>query len=225
MGYRFGSPGLLERALRHSSARRGGVDNERLEFLGDAVLELLVRHRLLAELPESGEGDLTRRKIALVRTESLADGARRMGLEEHIEADAGLVSETGGLPRSVLAGTLEALLGAAFLDGGLEAARAVMDAAGLAAEGWGTGDVPISPKSELQELVQSRGGGVPEYRVLARKGPDHRPEFTVEVRLRGEPAARGRGGSIGEAESDAAGKAVAVIKREERRGLPPFRGP
>lgn len=201
------------------------MDNERLEFLGDAVLELLVRHRLLGELPESGEGEMTRRKIALVRTESLAEGALRLGLEEHIEADAGLASGTGSLPRSVLAGTLEALLGAAFLDGGLKAARAVMDAAGLAAEGCGIGDVPISPKSELQELVQSRGSGVPEYRILARKGPDHRPEFTVEVRLQGEPAARGTGGSIGEAESDAARKAVAVIKREERRGLPPFRGP
>ncbi len=124
-----------------------------------------------------------------------------------------------------MAGTLEALLGAAFLDGGLEAARAVVDAAGLALEGFGTDGVPVSPKSELQELLQSRGCGAPDYRVVDRSGPDHRPEFTVEVRLSDGSVALGRGGSIGEAESDAACRAVAVIKREERRGLPPFGGP
>jgi ribonuclease-3 len=181
-----------------------------------------VRRSLLEGLPGAGEGELTRRKIALVRTESLAAGARRIGLEGFIEAGAGLSSSTGRLPRSVMAGTMEALLGAAFLDGGLEAARAVMDAAGLVA---GAGEeVPVSPKSELQELVQAGGGGAPVYRVVGRRGPDHRPEFTVEVLVDEESVALGRGGSIGEAESDAAGKAVAVIKREERRGLPPFRG-
>jgi ribonuclease-3 len=223
LGYRFRDPDLLRRALRHSSAG-GRCDNERLEFLGDAVLELLVRRSLLRRFPDAVEGELTRRKIALVRTGSLADAAGRIGLEGEIEVGAGL-ARGGSLPQSVLAGAVEAVLGAAFLDGGLPGAAAVMDAAGLAPEGGRSGGVPLSPKSELQELAQSRGRDVPTYRVLRRTGPDHRPRFEVEVSAGEGLTARGSGGSIVEAESEAARRAVAALKREEQRGLPPFRGP
>ena len=189
------------------------------------MLELLVRRDLVVRLRDAGEGELTRRKIALVRTGSLAKAAVRLGLDSRLDVGDGLTDGEGNLPRSVLAGAMEAVLGAAFIDGGLSAAEVFLNAAGLIPSGGYEGEVPLPPKSELQELAQSVGRGVPTYRVVSCTGPDHRPRFTVEVGAGKGLTARGSGGSIGEAESEAARKAVAVIKREERRGLPPFRGP
>ena len=224
IGYRFARPGLLAESLRHSSCEDAHGDNERLEFLGDAVLELLVRHKLIAALPDADEGELTRRKIGWVRTAALAEAADSLGLSELMEVGPGLRSAAIDLPQSVRAGAMEALLGAVYLDGGLEAAGSVMVRAGISPDAERDQKVPIPSKTELQELVQARGWSAPVYSVVRREGPDHRPAYTVEVSLENNVVARGSGGSIREAESDAADKAVAVIKREERRGLPPFRG-
>ncbi|MDR1569083.1 MAG: ribonuclease III [Oscillospiraceae bacterium] len=215
--YSFQDESLIETALTHPSALKpdGAQDNQRLEFLGDAVLELCASRALYDRYPEAREGELTRMRIALVREETLCDAARRLGLGEYINMACGDRIAGAHKRPSVLADTFEAVLAAVYLDGGLEAAyelaqRSLADF---------NPDVPLSSsinwKSLLQELVQGRGEPTPSYRVIKQTGPAHAPQFTVAAICGEKILAQGIGGSKKEAEQNAA---QAALSREEISG-------
>jgi ribonuclease III len=204
----------LEQALTHPSyanERRGVEDNQRLEFLGDAVLGFCTSELLYERFPGADEGSLTRIRARLVNAEALAEWARRNDLSSALRLGRG--AEAGGLREStnVLADAVEALIAAAFLDAGLDAARRVcarivaqeLDA--LSASASGARD----PKSELQERVQARGAEPPTYHVVDSGGPAHARWFTVSVRVGDRALAEGRGRSKREAERAAAIAALA----------------
>ena len=204
LGHRFRSPDLLEIALRHRSA--GAPHNERLEFLGDAVLALLVAESLHARWPQADEGALTRARAALVRESNLAAIARALGLGERLILGPGEMKSGGKHRDSILADALEAVVGAIYLDGGLEACRAAAlpwFEAGLTA--MPTGKVDKDPKTRLQEWLQARQWPRPEYELVEARGPDHARHFRVRARA-GEPATDvdGEGSSLRMAEQAAA---------------------
>jgi ribonuclease III len=203
LGHRFRDSGLLERALTHASAS-SAHSNERLEFLGDRVLGLVIAEKLHALYPTDSEGALALKFNALVRKEACAAAAEAAGLADHLIL-AGSESASGGRKKAViLAGACEAVIAALYLDGGMEAARQFIVRYwqdGFAALGEDMRDA----KTALQEWAQARaGGGAPVYRLAKREGPDHAPQFDVEVRVSGEEPALGRGGSKREAEQAAA---------------------
>lgn len=202
LGHLFIDPGLLLLALTHPSAASGsGGDNQRLEFLGDAVLQLCVSEALYARHPQMQEGELTRLRADLVREESLAQAARRFGLGAYLKLDRGEDVSGGRDKASVLADTMEAVIAAAYLDGGPDAARR------LCARTFGD-FVPTAAepnwKSLLQELEQAEGRGTPTYHIVAEEGPPHARVFTVEVTLAGGGRACGSGTSKKQAEQHAA---------------------
>jgi ribonuclease-3 len=243
LGHGFARPELLERALTHRSlaheqaqeswneeAARTG-DNERLEFLGDAVLGLVVAEALFTAHPEWQEGELTRVRAQLVSRQHMAEVAQAIGLGKHLRLSRG--EDRGGLRRksTVLSNTMEAVIAALFLDGGLEPVRAfarrlVMgEAAEQLAEELRSGAALGNYKSALQEHLQAARGGRPVYKVKSESGPDHRKRFLVEVRLKtdeaepGKPLARGAGSTKKHAEQDAAKRALArLIAAEKRAG-------
>lgn len=197
--------------------KRAGEDNERLEFLGDAVLNLAVAETLFAAHPEWREGELTRVRSRLVSRQNMARVAESIALGQHLRLGKG--EERAGLRRksSVLSDCMEAVLGALFLDGGLEAVRAfarrrVTSGAveQLAAE-LESGAALGNYKSALQERLQATGAGAPIYHLKSESGPPHRRRFLVEVRLNAEadqPLARGSGSTKKRAEQDAARRAL-----------------
>jgi ribonuclease-3 len=215
IGWDFRNRELLEAALTHRSASEAGGGYERLEFLGDAVLELLAREFLLESFPEEAEGGLTRRKSHLVSSRALARRGRALGLAECIEAGGGL----DVLPDSVIADVMEALLGAVFLDCGLEAARGVARRTILEPLVSGGGTTAGDPCSILQEYCQARGCPLPEYDVARCGGPDHEPVFEATVRVAGATRGRGKGGTMREARGAAAGEALEVLHKEGEDGL------
>ena len=213
IGYRFRAAKLAAEALTHRSYQNenDGVDahNERLEFLGDAVLDLVVAETLMERMPEAAEGRLTRRRAALVNEQVLARIARALDLGPAIRLGKGEEKNNGRDKPSILSDALEAVVGGIYLDGGYEEARqavlswyaAVLDET-LEEEGR------RDPKTELQERLQAFGGPAPRYAVLDESGPDHRKVFLVEV-LRGDEAlAAGEGPSKKEAEKHAARRAL-----------------
>jgi len=213
LGFRFKDLGLLEQALTHASVRGGKAhrfDNERLEFIGDRVLGLAVAELLAEALPDATEGQLARHYNRLVRGGACAAVARDVGLGPHLilsesEADSG-----GRDKHTILADAIEALLGAIFLEGGFDAARQVVRrlwAGYLEA----IPEVTADAKSLLQEWAQGQGLPLPEYVLVARKGPDHAPHFTAEVRISGKTPVRGEGASKRAAEQAAA---RALLARE-----------
>jgi ribonuclease-3 len=212
LGYRFRDPANLDAALTHRSHRieRGeGRDYQRLEFLGDAVLGLVAAEWLYARDPSHDEGDLSLRKAFLVSAGQLAVAAQSMGLGELLRLGAGEERTGGRHKASLLADSLEAVFGAVYLDGGLEAARAIIEPcleAGLSREMAERSDA----KTELQEWAQGSGRPLPTYAVVSTAGPDHAPVFTVEVRLEGELAGTGTGRSKKQAEQNAAAAALAA---------------
>jgi ribonuclease-3 len=206
LAYRFQDHGLLTRALTHASARTTEEGcNERLEFLGDAVLGLVVAEHLYSTRPEVDEGTLTRVRAHTVSAVALADWAGRLGLAEAVALGKGLDRER--LPDSVLANLLEALLGAVYLDGGLEAVRPLV-LEGLADRlAASDGEATRDWKSLLQEATQQIDGQVPSYEVVAERGPDHDKQFQVRVLIDGEERGRGAGNSKKAAEQAAAEQA------------------
>ena len=198
----------------------GTGDNERLEFLGDAVLGLVVAEALFLLHPEWQEGELTRVRSQLVSRQHLAEVALAIDLGSYLRLSRG--EDKGGLRRksTVLSNTMEAVLGALFLDGGLEPVTAFVrrwvmgEAAEQLAEELRAGEALGNYKSALQEHLQASRAGTPVYRVKSESGPDHRKRFLVEVRLKasdseaGKPLARGQGSTKKHAEQDAARRAL-----------------
>jgi ribonuclease-3 len=221
LGMKFKDPSLLQQALVHRSylneARAPGLEsNERLEFLGDAALGLIVSQKLYADFPHLNEGDLTQLKASLIRWETLARVAERLSLGDYLLLGRG-EKLTGGQQRpSNLACAFEALVAAVLLDSGLRKARALVlrclkpELAQMAA-----GEVALDSKSRLQQLVQTRWQTMPSYQTVAAEGPDHAKVFTVEVLVDDRTLGRGQGRSKKEAESKAAQQAVKAIDTDE----------
>ena len=221
LGVDFADIGLLERALVHSSfvAEFPGMfkeSNERLEFLGDSVLDLVVAEELTRRFPELPEGALTQMRASLVDKVALAGVGRRLGLGEWLVMGKG-ETEIGGAGReSNLANAFEALLGALFLDGGYEAARkfalrAMSDELDAAAD---MESPPRHPKSLLHEAAMERGFPPPVYEEVERLGPDHAPTFVAQAIVGGRPMGRGEGGSKQSAEAAAATEAIKKLERK-----------
>ncbi|MDR3050795.1 MAG: ribonuclease III [Oscillospiraceae bacterium] len=211
LGYRFGNPALLLQALTHPSyaAQHGGADNQRLEYLGDAVLQLCVSRRLYDLYPNLPEGQLSRRRAALVCEASLCRAARRFGLGGALRLDHG-ESATGGRDKpSILADAMEAVIAAAYLDGGLDAATALVDQA-LGRYDPG-GDQPVDAKTTLQERLQAQGRPAPSYLIVGEQGPPHARVFTAQALLDGQPCGQGSGASKKQAEQQAAQQALAAL--------------
>lgn len=205
LGYRFQDRDLMKRALTHASVKAGGAlgNNERLEFLGDRVLGLVIAELLWRTHPADREGDLARKYNRLVRRETCARVARTIALGDHLILSESENASGGRDKDTILADAMEALLGAVFLDGGFERARAVVTTlwSDVAADG---GPVAADPKSALQEWAQGRGLPLPSYHEISREGPDHSPVFVAEVRIEGVEPARGQGPSKRQAEQIAA---------------------
>ena len=215
IGHEFHDRELLERALTHSSVGDGAksvLHNERLEFLGDRVLNLCAAERLMALDPESREGELSRRLASLVNYHACARAAKRAGLPQAMRLSASATKVGARQSDAVLGDACEALIAALYIDGGLECARAFF--LRFWAEEFERIHEPRTkdPKTQLQEWAQGRGLPLPSYRVVEREGPDHAPAFTVEVEVQGFPAEQGRGRSRQDAEKAAA--QVMLLKRE-----------
>jgi ribonuclease-3 len=213
VGYQFVDPGLLQQALTHRSFIHEypgqGKDNERLEFLGDAVLEFVVSSSLFRRFPDLTEGDLSRARAALVKASSLASVARMLNLGELMRLGRGERISGGRNKDSLLANALEAVLGAVYLDGGLDVVSPLVHRyLKYPMERAPDRLVRRDPKGALQEWIQERGGPTPAYRVLRQTGPDHVPEYGVVVSVSGRDLAEGSGASKKEASVDAARKAL-----------------
>ncbi|MEM9810739.1 MAG: ribonuclease III [Pseudomonadota bacterium] len=204
VGHVFQDQELLLRAMTHSSVSADvGRDLERLEFLGDRVLGLLTAEELWRRYPDMTEGELAPRLNQLVRKETCADAARFFDLGPVLRLSPGEDNNGGRDRDAILGDACEALLGALYIDGGLGAARKAYD------EYWGEHFEAIAaehrdPKTELQEWAQSHGHGTPSYHDVARKGPDHAPRFTVEVRAGGLHPEDAEGSSKRDAQAAAA---------------------
>jgi ribonuclease III len=220
LGYHFKDPFLLFRSLKHrsySQARDGNIDlsNERMEFLGDSVLNMVISHYIFTENPSYQEGDLTKLKSILVSKTSAAIAARKVGLEKFIllsdsEEDAGGRERT-----SIVADTYEAIIGGIYLDGGLEPAKDFIYRTILPNQSVMLGDEQKNYKSILLELTQSEKLGHPTYQTILEEGPDHDKVFTVEVYVRGESFGIGKGKNKKTAQQLAAKEGLARIQKRK----------
>ena len=218
IGYRFRNITLLQNALTHSSYANERwhdslMSNERLEFLGDSVLGMLVAEYLYKNFPERPEGELTRMRADMVCEQALAVVANRLGLGQHLLLGHG-EEQTGGRMRdSILADAVESVIAASFLDGGMEAAKQFVDRFVLC-------DVPVSKmhnldyKTALQELVQQKKDQTISYVLLGETGPDHNKLFTAAVMLNGEQIGSGTGSSKKRAEQEAARAAIEHLQNK-----------
>ena len=229
LGHQFSRPELLERALTHSSAipelraahtAEGSAgplpqDNEQLEFLGDAVLDMLASEYLISLFPQWTEGQLSKSRARLVNARALELAARRLRLGEHFLLGRG-EEKTGGRDKpALLADAFEAVIAAVYLDGGLLAAREVLRRALFeqALEERGERIAESDRKSALQEFLQGRGQAPAEYRLAGESGPDHRKKFQIEVWVAGECLASGEGTTKKEAEQRAARSALERLEQ------------
>lgn len=208
---------LVQRALTHRSFLNEHPealeDNERLEFLGDAVLDFVVGAWLYQHFPEMSEGEMTRLRASLVSTEALGEFGAQIEIGKALRMGHG-EEEGGGRKRmAMLCNAFEALVGALYLDGGVSAVEKFMDpllARGVAEIG---GESDRDPKSQLQELAQARGQGAPHYSIVAESGPDHSKDFVVEVRVEGKTVGRGEGRSKQSASKAAAREALKKLEQ------------
>lgn len=220
---KFDNPALLETALTHRSALNepgsgttSPLSNERFEFLGDAVLELAVTLFLFDQLPQQPEGILTAYRSALVRTTTLAEAAQDLELGSKLYISKG-EEETGGRSnQSLLADTMEALIGAIYLDQGFEAAQDFIEKHVLCKfDQIKQNKLYKDAKSLLQEMVQAKGYATPTYKVVKAEGPDHDKTFTVEVLVDGQTAGQGVGSNKQAAQQDAAAQALADLEKSK----------
>ena len=211
LGYRFRNQAALRLALTHPSC--GPQNNQRLEFLGDAVLQLSMSDIVYHAHPEEEEGGMTFLRARMVREETLCAVARHLGLGAYMRMDHGC-EMTGGRERpAVLADAMEAVLAAIYLDGGFAEAIRVVRALWPREQ-----EVPLpvtDNKTALQELLQAHGLPSPEYQTIAEEGPAHLRVFTVEVRSQGQAIGQGMGNSKKKAEQAAAGQALEALKKAE----------
>ena len=220
IGYTFRDVGLLRLALTHPSvAHEQGAPiqhNQRLEFLGDAVLQLVLTRQLYEKFPALSEGPLTKARAKLVNRRTLAEQGRQIRLGEFLVLSRGEELHGGRERPSALADTFEAVVGAIFFDGGFEAAQAFVLGRFQEAFG-GLSAIPIleNPKGELQELLQAQSCEAPEYRVVSASGPDHDRRFECTVHHAGVELARGSGKSKKAAESDAALAALEKLRAKK----------
>ena len=210
IGYPFRDASLLKLALTHPSLGKS-ASNQRLEFLGDAVLGLVIAEMLYQLYPTEQEGELARRQAALVRGETLAEIAQELSLGDALNLSASEAQSGGRNAASNLEDALEALIGAIYLDGGLTAAI------GFITPHWQTrvstlASPPKDAKTALQEWAQARGLPVPTYLVTEQTGPAHAPEFTIEVAVTGHPSATATAASKRLAEQAAAGKLLTTLE-------------
>ncbi len=218
LGLEFRDQGLLRQALTHRSYvnENSGDDAdsyERLEFLGDVVVRLIVSEELYHRLPDCDEGGLTRRWTALLSQRALALAAERLGVAPYLLLGRGFESTGGRHSEAVLGDVMESLIAAVYLDAGYEATRSFVllglaDEIDAACEPDWKAD---NPKAELQELLQARGKPTPAYRVVDSSGPAHQPQFTVEVVADGESIGSGSGRNKSAAETEAARAALAAL--------------
>lgn len=216
IGFTFNNKALIEQAFTHRSYLNenrspGKEHNERLEFLGDAVLELVVTEFLFAKYPDKPEGDLTAYRAALVNTQSIADAAVKLGMNDFLLLSRGEARDTGRARQIILANAFEALIGALYLDQGYEPAQRF-----IAAQLFHKTDEVVSKglwqdaKSRLQEISQDKLGVTPAYELVNQTGPDHDKRFVTGVYLAGDRVATGEGKSKQEAEQAAALAALAM---------------
>ena len=215
LGYTFQNPALLENALTHSSCAnesRGKLQsNERLEFLGDSILGMVVADHLYRNHPDLPEGELTRTRAALVCEESLVEVAAELNLGEYLRLGKGEESGGGRHRPSIQADAVEAVLAAVYLDGGIGSARKIIQRYILCREIEGLNS-SRDYKTALQELVQRESGQVLGYQLIGSEGPDHAKIFSVEVDLNGQPIGQGKGRSKKEAEQMAAKAGMEKLK-------------
>jgi ribonuclease-3 len=216
INYTFRSPDLLENALTHSSYanehREEGVSsNERLEFLGDSILGLIVAEHLYRLRPDLPEGDLTRIRAALVCENSLVEVAKRLGVGNYLRLGKGEQTGGGRERPSIQADAVEAILAAVYLDGGIGQVRKIIRAL-ILERGTEKTAATRDYKTALQEIVQRESGKTLAYRLVAESGPDHAKLFAMEVQLNGVPIGSGQGKSKKEAEQAAAKTAVKMLE-------------
>ena len=215
IGYRFRNISLLQNALTHSSYanerwHNSLLSNERLEFLGDSVLGMLVAEYLYRTFPDRPEGELTRMRADMVCEKTLANVANSIGLGDHLLLGHGEEQSKGRTRNSILADAMESVIAACFLDGGMAAAEGIVKRFILT-------EVPVKKmhnadyKTALQELVQQKKNQVLAYALIGESGPDHDKQFTVEVSLNGKPVGQGTGTSKKRAEQMAAQAAIRLL--------------
>ena len=220
LGHDFRDPSLLDQALTHASVGEGAerdargrpfLDNQRMEFLGDRVLGLLVADRLMRDLPNADEGEMSSRLHALVDKPTCARVAEALGIGDAVRLSPGEAKQGGRRREGILGDAMEAVLAAVWLDGGIEAARAVFERAWAAELAAPPRKALTNPKSALQEWALGQGRALPTYRIVQRTGSDHAPTFTVEVSVAGIEPLTAKGRSRQDAEKAAA---TALLQRE-----------
>lgn len=217
LGHRFAQPELLEQALTHPSLsgaaarKKGGGDYERLEFLGDRVLGLVIAEWLYEKYPAAREGELAKRHAALVNRDALRLVADEIGLGSYLRLAGGEKPGSARKNLATLPDAMEAVLGALYCDGGLQAA------AGFIHRYWqkdiAIEEAPADPKTTLQEWAQGQGLPLPQYKVIEHSGPAHAPKFVIEVNVKGYPARVAEGNSKRAAEKAAAAQLLAELKK------------
>ena len=220
LGHDFRDPSLLDQALTHASVGEGAerdargrpfLDNQRMEFLGDRVLGLLVADRLMRDLPNADEGEMSSRLHALVDKPTCARVAEALGIGDAIRLSPGEAKQGGRRREGILGDAMEAVLAAVWLDGGIDAARTVFEQAWAAELAAPPRKALTNPKSALQEWALGQGRTLPTYRIVQRTGSDHAPTFTVEVSVAGIEPLTAKGRSRQDAEKAAA---TALLQRE-----------
>jgi len=218
IGYRFSSPHLLEEAMRHASlsgGNSGEMSYQRLEFLGDSVLNLCVAEEMFRRLPDTGEGMLSKARSAVINNRNLVRVGERIGVPESLRTDPSVRRKGGGVTRKMVADAVEAIAGAIFLDGGYAKAKDF-----ILTHFWEEKRVvelvsKFDAKSRLQEWCQKRKNPLPKYRLVEVSGPAHSHTFTVAARLSDGTEASGSGSTKKEAEMEAAQQLLGFLENGE----------
>jgi ribonuclease III len=225
IGYQFTDPALLLEALTHPSlayeTKKSQADNQRLEYLGDAVIQLILTNELFRQFPKYSEGQLTKIRSRLVSREALCGFANEIQLGKYLRLGKGELSNGGKERPSNLADAFEALMGAIYIDTGFVAARKFLfDNLGHLIQATLDRPEEVNPKGQLQEILQAITPSSPTYRLISQEGPDHLRKFLIEVKWEGLTLGRGSGNSKKEAETAAAVEALRERKWEEKTEAP-----